>query len=60
MPASIIIDSEGNLAVIDTDDDSIAGSQKVLLVGGLLYGWNGTTWERVTTDGSGNLNVNLV
>ena len=55
----IVTDENGNPIICDTDDDSIAGSQKPQIVVNLHYGWNGSNWERVATDGSGNLKVTL-
>jgi len=43
----------------DTDDDSIAGSQTSALALSLGHGWDGSAWERLTTDGSGSLDVNI-
>ena len=34
----------------DSDDGSIAGAQTVGLNAALLYGWDGTAWERIETD----------
>lgn len=61
MPFAYIVDSEGNIIHIigETDDDSVAGAQQLLATINLLYGWNGVTWERVNTDGSGNLKITL-
>lgn len=42
------------------DDDSIAFAQTSLRSINLLYGSNGSEWERLTTDGSGALDVNVV
>lgn len=46
-------------ALTDTDDDIVAGAQETLRVIGLTYGWDGTQWERVTTDASGSMDVNI-
>ena len=46
------IDAEG-------DDDSVAFAQSQQRVLTLLYGSNGSEWERLTTDGSGSLDVNI-
>ncbi len=43
----------------DTDDDVVAGGQSAVLTIGFNYGWDGTQWERLTTDASGSLDVNV-
>ena len=58
MPLAIPVD-DNRAVLFEKDDDSIAGDQNVIRIAGLLYGWNGTTWERVETDGSGNLKITL-
>ena len=59
MPLAKIIDDDGNPIIFDTDDDSISKDQKTMLVINLLYGFDGTNWERVATDGSGNVKIVL-
>jgi hypothetical protein len=54
----------GNVDIVtlpndETDDDAVAGAQSGSRVIGLNYGWDGTNWERLTTDTSGALDVNL-
>ncbi len=43
----------------DTDDDIIAGAQLTLRTLGLAHGWDGSQWERLTTDAAGSLDVNV-
>lgn len=43
----------------DTDDDSIATGQTASLTLNLLYGYDGTSWERLHSDTSGNLHVKV-
>lgn len=43
----------------DTDDDIVAGGQSAALGIGLNYGWDGTQWERIHSDASGALDVNV-
>ena len=60
MPFVHIVDGyDDNSAKIDLDDDSILKDKNHLVVINLHYAFNGTTWERVQTDGSGNLKVTL-
>lgn len=62
---SVTVDASGNMQVIadfqasekETDDDSVAFSQSQQRALSLLYGSDGAAWERITTDGSGALNV---
>lgn len=65
---TIAVDSSGNVQVDivsgaagpeDTDDDAVAGGQTANLGISLSYGWDGTDWQRLTTDASGSLDVNL-
>lgn len=46
-------------SLTDADDDGIAFAAAGLRTINLLYGSNGADWERVTTDGSGALDVGL-
>jgi len=46
-------------ALTDADDDVVADSQTSLRTIGLGYGYDGTQWERLQTDGSGALDVNV-
>lgn len=41
----------------DIAGDGISTSTKVVFVGGFLYGFNGTTWDRLRTVGTGVLSV---
>lgn len=43
----------------DTDDDVVAGAQTAVLGISLSYAWDGTQWERLASDASGSLKVNL-
>ena len=43
----------------DTDDDIVAGGQQAVLGISLGYAWDGTQWERLTSDASGSLDVNV-
>ncbi len=61
-------DSSGNLQVdvltggggiTDTDDDSVAFAQVPTLSLSVMYGSNGSEWERITTDGAGSMDVNV-
>lgn len=45
--------------VTDTDDDSLTAGTSHPTSISLAYGYNGATWERLTTDGSGALDVNI-
>lgn len=51
--------SGGGTNTQDTDDDSIAAGQTLDTGIALGYGYDGTAWERLTTDGSGSLDVNV-
>ncbi|MHA1290381.1 MAG: hypothetical protein ACTSPB_23620, partial [Candidatus Thorarchaeota archaeon] len=42
-------------AKVRSDDDAIPAAEKHLIVSILHYGFDGTNWERVLTDGSGRL-----
>jgi len=46
-----------NNVTYNTDDDSIPDSQETMTNLTLLYGYNGSEWERLITDGSGNLKI---
>ncbi len=48
-----------DVALTDADDDVVAGAQETLRVIGLGYGWDGSQWERITTDASGSMDVNV-
>jgi hypothetical protein len=65
---ALLCDTNGRLSVDinsggggpeDTDDDVVAGGQTAALGIALGYGWDGTQWERLTTDASGSLDVNV-
>ena len=43
----------------EADDDLVAAAQTQQRVLGLLYGFDGTNWERLQTDASGALDVNV-
>ncbi len=43
----------------DTDDDVVAGAQVANLGIGLNYAWDGSQWERLTSDASGSLDANI-
>ena len=51
--------SGGGTNTQDTDDDSIAAGQTLDTGIALGYGYDGAAWERLTTDGSGSLDVNV-
>ncbi len=64
----IATDASGNLQVDilsggggpeDTDDDIVAGGQTAVLGIAMTYGFDGTQWERVTTDAAGSMDVNV-
>lgn len=40
---------------MDTEDDSVAGGAWTQKAIGMLYGWNGSNWERLNTEGNGRL-----
>ena len=40
-----------------TDNDSISAGNESLITNSLNYGYNGSEWERITTDGAGNINT---
>ncbi len=44
----------------DADDDVVADSQTSLRVINLMYGHDGTQWERIQTDAGGAMDVNVV
>ena len=46
-------------AETEADDDVISDSQTSLRTINLLYGYDGTNWERVQTDASGSMDVNV-
>jgi hypothetical protein len=46
-------------AQTDADDDVVAAAQTSLRVISLLYGYDGTQWERVTTNTTGALDVEI-
>ena len=58
MPISRIVNDDGE-SIVETEDDNISDGQKTIKVINLLYGHNGSNWERVATDGSGNLKIVL-
>lgn len=43
----------------DADDDIVAAAQTSLRVIGLMYGFDGTQWERIQTDAAGAMDVNV-
>ncbi len=47
-------------AETDTDDDIVADSQVSLRTINLMYGYDGTQWERIQTDAGGAMDVNIV
>ena len=63
----LLVDANGRLQVDvvsgggtntqEDDDDSIAAGQTLDVAIGLGYAYNGATWERVASDGNGNLKV---
>lgn len=46
-------------ALNETDDDVVASALSSLRTLNLLYGFDGTNWERLQTDGAGALDVNI-
>lgn len=42
---------------VDTDDDVIAAGQSLPIAINLMYGFDGTNWERIRTDGAGAMKV---
>ena len=65
---ALSVDAAGQLQVdvltggggpTDTDDDIVAGGQSANLGIALNYGYDGTQWERLTTDTLGSLDVNV-
>jgi len=46
-----------NNVTYNTDDDAIPDSQETMTNLTLLYGYKGSEWERIITDGSGNLKI---
>ncbi len=44
----------------DADDDIVADSQTSLRTINLMYGYDGTQWERIQTDAGGAMDVNVI
>jgi len=55
-------DSVGNVRqplILNTSNDAQAETQLALLTTTRMFGYNGSSWDRLRVDGSDNLNVNL-
>lgn len=59
-PVNVQLGNGTSQLIFETDDDLIVAAQIHAVQIGLMYGFDGTQWERLKTDAAGSLNVAII